>query len=237
MQIGNRLKRFGAYLVSFAMVLSLFAGIQLPAKAETSANLALHKPVEVSKLEVDDGRMTGEMAVDGDMNTRISFGYENEQYFKVDLQDVYPVNQIVIRFHELPNAYRVLVAETDEEDAYTEVFRAEGCKGGTAETRTINFTTTNARYVKYEQLENWYRPEHDHYYGGNFWEFEVYAHDTPQYGEQDNLALHKDVTVSGLEVDAGRLTGEMAVDGIVSVNSRVSFDSTKDEQFFEVDLG
>ncbi len=237
MQIGNRLKRFGAYLVSFAMVLSLFAGIQLPAKAETSANLALHKPVEVSKLEVDDGRMTGEMAVDGDMNTRISFGYENEQYFKVDLQDVYPVNQIVIRFHELPNAYRVLVAETDEEDAYTEVFRAEGCKGGTAETRTINFTTTNARYVKYEQLENWYRPEHDHYYGGNFWEFEVYAHDTPQYGEQDNLALHKDVTVSGLEVDDGRLTGEMAVDGIVSVNSRVSFDSTKDEQFFEVDLG
>ena len=57
----------------------------------------------------------------------------------------------------------------------------------------------------------------------------MYAHDTPQYGEQDNLALHKDVTVSGLEVDDGRLTGEMAVDGIVSVNSRVSFDSTKDE--------
>ncbi|MFQ8600886.1 MAG: discoidin domain-containing protein, partial [Oscillospiraceae bacterium] len=216
MQKRNRLKRFGAYLVSFAMVLSLFAGIQLPAKAETAANLALNKPVEVSKLEVDDGRMTGEMAVDGDMNTRISFGYEKEQFFKVDLQDVYPINQIVIRFHELPGQYRVLVAETDEEDAYQEVYSDLDCKGGAAETSIINFETIKARYVKYEQLDNWYKPEHDHYYGGNFWEFEVYAHDKMQVDENTNLALNKDVTVSGLEVDDGRLTGEMAVDGIVS---------------------
>lgn len=38
-----------------------------------------------------------------------------------------------------------------------------------------------------------------------------------------NLALNKDVSVSGLEVSDGRFTAPMAVDGEVSSTSRVSF--------------
>ena len=52
-----------------------------------------------------------------------------------------------------------------------------------------------------------------------------------------NLALNQPVTVSGLEVSDGRFTAEMAVDGIVSKESRVSFAKDKDEQWLQVDLG
>ena len=53
----------------------------------------------------------------------------------------------------------------------------------------------------------------------------------------ENLALNKNVSVSGLEVNDGRFTADKAVDGVVSKESRVSFAKDKDEQWLEVDLG
>lgn len=55
--------------------------------------------------------------------------------------------------------------------------------------------------------------------------------------KQENLALNKPVSVSALEVSDGRFTGEMAVDGVVSKDSRVSFAKTADEQWMLIDLG
>ena len=55
--------------------------------------------------------------------------------------------------------------------------------------------------------------------------------------ERENLALNKDVDVSGLEVSDGRFTADKAVDGIVSSDSRVSFSRASDEQWLLVDLG
>ena len=55
--------------------------------------------------------------------------------------------------------------------------------------------------------------------------------------ERENLALNKDVDVSGLEVSDGRFTADKAVDGIVSSDSRVSFSRAADEQWLLVDLG
>ena len=52
-----------------------------------------------------------------------------------------------------------------------------------------------------------------------------------------NLALNKNVTVSGLEVSDGRFIADKAVDGIVSKESRVSFAKDKDQQWLLVDLG
>ena len=54
---------------------------------------------------------------------------------------------------------------------------------------------------------------------------------------RENLALNKEVSVSGLEVNDGRFTADKAVDGIVSKESRVSFAKDKDEQWMLVDLG
>ena len=53
----------------------------------------------------------------------------------------------------------------------------------------------------------------------------------------ENLALNKNVSVSGLEVNDGRFTADKAVDGVVSKESRVAFAKDKDEQWLEVDLG
>ena len=52
-----------------------------------------------------------------------------------------------------------------------------------------------------------------------------------------NLALNKSVSVSGLEVNDGRFAAELAVDGVVSSTSRVSFAKDVDEQWLTVDLG
>lgn len=49
--------------------------------------------------------------------------------------------------------------------------------------------------------------------------------------------MGKDATASSLEVSDGRFTADMAVDGIVSKESRVSFGKTQDEQWLLVDLG
>ena len=54
---------------------------------------------------------------------------------------------------------------------------------------------------------------------------------------RDNLAVNKNVTVSGLEVDDGRFTADKAVDGEVSSDSRVSFSKNSDIQWMMVDLG
>ena len=51
-----------------------------------------------------------------------------------------------------------------------------------------------------------------------------------------NLAYKADVTVSGCEVSDGRFTGPMAVDGIISAESRWSGAKTS-EQWMLVDLG
>ena len=61
--------------------------------------------------------------------------------------------------------------------------------------------------------------------------------DALNLARRDNLALNKDVTVSGLEVNDGRFTADKAVDGIVSKDSCVSFAKNQDEQWMVVDLG
>ena len=55
--------------------------------------------------------------------------------------------------------------------------------------------------------------------------------------EHINLALNKNVSVSGLEVTDGRFSEDKAVDGIVTSDSRVSFAKDKDEQWMIIDLG
>ena len=66
----------------------------------------MNKPVEVSGLEVDDGRWTGDMAVDGDTTTRVSFHYQDDAWLTVDLQDVYFINEIQIHLFEHPAQYQ-----------------------------------------------------------------------------------------------------------------------------------
>ena len=49
--------------------------------------------------------------------------------------------------------------------------------------------------------------------------------------------MNRPVSASSLEVGDGRFTAPMAVDGVVSKDSRVSFGKTADNQWLLVDLG
>ena len=94
--------------------------------------------------------------------------------------------------------------------------------------KEIDIEPVNARYVKYVQLKRWKHATNGKYYSGSIYEFEVYGKN-PDAKNYDNLALNQTVTVSGLEVNDGRFTAPMAVDGDNS--TRVKKKKNADEQW------
>ncbi|MFQ8601097.1 MAG: discoidin domain-containing protein [Oscillospiraceae bacterium] len=159
---------------------------------------------------MQDGRFTAEMAVDGDMSTRVSFGYDDYQYFKIDLGKTYALNQVKIYFGELPNKYEVYVAEVDEEDAYVKVYSDLECPGGTSRTDTIDFAPVSARYVKYVQLENYLHAGLGDHYSGNFFEIEVYGADIEQMRQRidEAQALYDSTPAAQVDAEARQALAE-----------------------------
>lgn len=137
------------------------------------SNLALGKKVTVSGLEVNDGRLNEPMAVDGSLNTRVSFDRTKDvQWMIVDLGEIYEISKIVIHYQETVESYELYVSEDGEN--YTRIFEASGKDEGLLKTETITFDPVKARYVKYVQLKRWYQKAYNTYYSGGIREFEVY---------------------------------------------------------------
>ena len=137
------------------------------------SNVALGKKVTVSGLEVNDGRLNEPMAVDGDMNTRLSFDRSKDtQWMVVDLADVYDISKIIIHYFESVQAFELYVSEDGEN--FEKVFEASGKEEGRRVTETVEFKPVRARYVKYVQLKRWYASQYNTYYSGGISEFEVY---------------------------------------------------------------
>ena len=200
-------------------------------------NLALNKNVSVSGLEVNDGRFTADKAVDGVVSkeSRVSFAKDkDEQWLEVDLGKVENISHFVINYESQAPSFKIQVAGEDK--VYQDVYEVSGLDGQISNIQNITVDPVDARYVKYVQLKRWKHSGNGRYYSGSIYEFEVYKKD-PNAKNYDNLALKKDVSVSGLEVNDGRFTAPMAVDGVVSKKSRVSFAKDKDEQWLLVDLG
>ncbi len=200
-------------------------------------NLALNKNVSVSGLEVNDGRFTADKAVDGVVSkeSRVSFAKDkDEQWLEVDLGKVENISHFVINYESQAPSFKIQVAGEDK--VYQDVYEVSGLDGQISNVQNITVDPVDARYVKYVQLKRWKHSGNGRYYSGSIYEFEVYKKD-PNAKNYDNLALKKDVSVSGLEVNDGRFTAPMAVDGVVSKKSRVSFAKDKDEQWLLVDLG
>ena len=164
-------------------------------------NLALNKPVEVSGLEVYDGRMTGEMAVDGDITTRVSFEKKDQVWMIVDLEDTYWIDEIEFQFGELPNQYEVYISEDGNE--WTKVYENLNAKGGTAELKEIVFARqVKARYVKYQQLQMFYHSSNDKYYSGNFYELRVFG--SSENKLEDLLTQAKEIIMNTEENDTNK---------------------------------
>lgn len=141
-------------------------------------NLALNKSVSVSGLEVNDGRFTAEMAVDGVVSkeSRVSFAKTaDEQWLLVDLGEVYTVSDFVINFESKVGKYEIQVSEDGEifETVYTK--NEDTVTGASSAVETITIDQAEARYVKYVQKERWKHSGNGRWYSGSIYEFEVYA--------------------------------------------------------------
>lgn len=146
-----------------------------------NSNLALGKKVTVSGLEVNYG-LNEPMAVDGDMNTRLSFARDkDEQWMIVDLGAVKEVNEVRIHFFETVPAFEVYVSENGE--SYEKVWEESGIgEGLRGQSFTGSFDTVNARYIKYVQLKRWFCADYSTYYSGGISEFEVFS-PVPEHSE------------------------------------------------------
>lgn len=147
---------------------------------KANSNYALNKHITVSELEVSDGRMTGPMAVDGNLDTRLSFGRKDNQWMIVDLGAEKSFNTIQISFFEHVPEYKVYVSS--DNDDYKEVYHLENGTEGNKVTDTIKLEkAVTARYIKYEQLKMYYNSRYKTYYSGGISEFSVYGYDKTVY--------------------------------------------------------
>lgn len=139
-------------------------------------NLALNKRVNVSGLEVNDGRFTADKAVDGVVSkeSRVSFAKDkDEQWLLVDLGGRKTVSEFVINYESCPPAFKIQVS-TDGVH-YKDVYKEENlADGGPSTVKEIQIEATKARYVKYVQLKRWKHSGNGRYYSGSIYEFEVY---------------------------------------------------------------
>ncbi len=152
-----------------------------------NGNYALNKPVTVSALEVTDGRFKESFAVDGNLDTRLSFSAKaDEQWMVVDLQTIHNVNKVVIDFYEHISDYSVLVS-VDGID-FTEVARIQQGVDQAKQVDTVTFDTVEARYIKYQQHKRFYISDWNTYYSGGIREFEVYGFEPADYNALVNKA-------------------------------------------------
>ncbi|HBL84134.1 MAG: hypothetical protein A2Y17_12780 [Clostridiales bacterium GWF2_38_85] len=155
-------------------------------------NLAYKCKTTVSGLEVNDGRLTDDLAVDGNESTRLSFARDkDEQWLIVDLGEVMDVNKVEILFHEHVPEYKVFISETGSEDSWTEVYYLTDGSEGDRKTDEIEFDTAKARYIKYVQLKRHYVEAFSTYYSGGIFEFRVYGFDPAPYLEKIDTAEAK----------------------------------------------
>ncbi|MGL5381295.1 alpha-L-fucosidase [Clostridium sp.] len=168
---------------------------------ETPTNLAYNKKVTASSVEqnlVD--RFKPEFAVDGDKeNSRWSSGYNNNDWFQVDLGDVYDVNEVNIYWEPAcGKQYKILTSidGVNYQEVYNETNGAPGFK-------QITFDTTKARYVKMQGVERATT------YGYSIYEFEVYGPKSGEVVDKSELeALISSATKLILETPSENITVE-----------------------------
>ena len=209
--IGGRAQASGTMIMTFEKILGSVSGsvddLEIYNYAMTEEevgeilhiasrdNLALDKEVDVSSLEVSDGRFTADLAVDGIVSgtSRVSFGKTaDEQWLLVDLGEVKTISDFVLNYESQVPKYKIQVSEDGE--IYTDVYSFEdqslaSTSGGTPGVQEVTIDPVNARYVKYVQLQRWHHTGNGQSYSGSLYEFEVYAAPNAELREYARAAL------------------------------------------------
>ncbi len=177
-----------------------------------------------------------------DENTTIFKGNDGVVYADIDGSGKIGFKRGAYRFsfdYELPENEWVTL--TFVGDAKNTTLYVNGVNKGTAKTMdpTIAGKTqqSGTSVMTFEKILDQAKGSMDNLEIYNYAMSESEIGDALNMASRDNLALNKEVSVSGLEVNDGRFTADKAVDGVVSSDSRVSFAKTADEQWLLVDLG
>jgi len=126
-------------------------------------NLALNKPIFATGSESDG--LLPQYANDGDMTTRWSSVFRDNESILIDLEDNYILHQVNLFWQEsFASVYRIDVSLDEEEwkTVYTTV-------NSSGKQETITFDPVAARYVRLTCLKR------SSQYGASLWEIEVYG--------------------------------------------------------------
>ena len=152
----------------------------------TSAqNLALNKAVTVSSIE---GAFTGDLAVDGDLNTRWGSAFNEPEYIQVDLGDVFALDELKL-YWEGAYAVRYTVEVSENGANYVTVDDIVNGNGGTD---VISLTGNNGRYVRIICTERVVIGGAQ--YGFSLYEMEVTGSASP------SSALLQDIIIDGVSL-------------------------------------
>ncbi|MBR0231189.1 MAG: family 20 glycosylhydrolase [Clostridia bacterium] len=147
-------------------------------------NVALGADVSVSGLEVQDGRFTAEMAVDGESSTRLSFARDSdEQWLVIDLGAPTSVSKIEIEFYEHVESYDIFVSEDGAD--YKKAVSVRDGETMKRQTDVHSFASAplRARFIKYVQNKRNYIAEWNTYYSGGISEVRVFDFDRRAYNK------------------------------------------------------
>ncbi|MFH1369209.1 MAG: discoidin domain-containing protein [Elusimicrobiota bacterium] len=137
----------------FAVIMSVaFASLSYAAKKEAAA-LAV-KSVEAStveKAENPEGApdVSAKNILDGDMNTRWSSEFSDDNWIVLQLKKKATIKKVVIDWETAcAKSYKILVSNNNKK--WTEVYSTDNCAGGHEE---IDLEKASGKYVKIELLK------------------------------------------------------------------------------------
>lgn len=159
-------------------------------------NRALNKAAKASSSESGLGNENPNFAFDGDINTRWSSTYADNQWISVDLQELVAIREVVLNWEQAyPSIYRV---EGSQDGFRWTVLAREAAGNGGIDTVAIATPSNNTRFVRIvgeKRAANW---------GISLFEVEVYGPLSPfnqgsinisspapnqVYGKEDGLVV------------------------------------------------
>lgn len=153
-------------------------------------NQARLQPVTVSSTDL--GVHARRNAVDGDLASRWSSAYQNNQWIAVQLPSNMPVNRVVLHWEAAyASAYEVQVSQNG--NTWTTVHRATNGQGGREEIQFNPVQASHVRILGVERATQW---------GISLFELEVYQHLAGTVRVQDQLNTINDTDKSNHKIDA-----------------------------------
>jgi hypothetical protein len=136
------------------------------------ANLALGKPATASGNE--NGGLGASNAVDGDLTTRWSSAFSDNQWLEVDLGSPTIINKVVLYWEAAyGKAYQIQVS--NDEQTWTPVYTQTAGQGGV---ETLTFPTVIDRFIRFSGTARATQ------YGYSLFEFQVFGADVPSITAQ-----------------------------------------------------